>query len=147
MLTKRRERGLRLELKRLADEVDLPDTDHVERAQELVSEWFRRHRVIHEKIQNGTWVPGMDTTSMLATLCQIAESVIDHCETCGELLDKDCNGNFRCPTCDGPCPCCSDGPGPGEDTEEEDDEDWALPGEDMSVDLDEIRDEWDATKD
>lgn len=42
------------------------------------------------------------------------------CPTCGDTLDKDCQGNRRCPTCDGPCPCCSDGPGPGEtDTEHE----------------------------
>lgn len=32
--------------------------------------------------------------------------------SCGEELDKDCEGNFRCPICDGPCPCCSDGSGP-----------------------------------
>ena len=38
-----------------------------------------------------------------------------YCEECGELLDTDCNGNERCPTCDGPCPCCSDGGGPDVD--------------------------------
>lgn len=30
------------------------------------------------------------------------------CGTCGDTLDKDCNGRVRCPTCDPPCPCCSD---------------------------------------
>lgn len=40
------------------------------------------------------------------------------CSVCGEELDTDCNGNPRCTTCDGPCPCCNDGPGPGEDTAE-----------------------------
>lgn len=31
------------------------------------------------------------------------------CENCGEPLDKDCNGQPRCPDCDGPCLCCYDG--------------------------------------
>ena len=35
----------------------------------------------------------------------------EYCD-CGELMDKDCNGNSRCPNCDGPCPCCDDGGGP-----------------------------------
>ena len=33
------------------------------------------------------------------------------CEKCDDEMDQDCNGNPRCPTCDPPCPCCSDGPG------------------------------------
>ena len=32
--------------------------------------------------------------------------------SCGEDMDTGCNGNMRCPTCDGPCPCCDDGGGP-----------------------------------
>lgn len=43
-----------------------------------------------------------------------------HCEKCDDEMDTNCNGDPRCPTCDGPCPCCYDGPGPGE--EDEDDE-------------------------
>ena len=27
-----------------------------------------------------------------------------YCEECGEELDKDCQGELRCPNCDGPCP-------------------------------------------
>ena len=27
-----------------------------------------------------------------------------YCEECGEELDKDCQGEPRCPNCDGPCP-------------------------------------------
>lgn len=44
-----------------------------------------------------------------------------YCETCGDEMDQDCNGNPRCPTCDDPCPCCSDGPGymPEEESEDE----------------------------
>jgi hypothetical protein len=34
------------------------------------------------------------------------------CTTCNELLDQDCQGELRCPDCDGPCLCCSDGDGP-----------------------------------
>lgn len=30
------------------------------------------------------------------------------CDDCGAKLDKDCDGNIRCPDCDGPCPCCAD---------------------------------------
>jgi hypothetical protein len=41
------------------------------------------------------------------------EDVDDECGECGQEMDKDCNGNPRCPDCDGPCPCCYDGPGPG----------------------------------
>lgn len=37
------------------------------------------------------------------------------CPDCDDEMDTDCNGNARCPTCDGPCPCCDSGPGPGED--------------------------------
>ena len=44
-----------------------------------------------------------------------------YCDECGEELDTDCMGSDRCPVCDGPCPCCSDGPGYG--AEEEDEED------------------------
>jgi hypothetical protein len=39
------------------------------------------------------------------------------CHNCGEELDQDCNGNPRCPNCDDPCPCCSDGPGYSADCE------------------------------
>lgn len=48
------------------------------------------------------------------------------CETCGEELDRDCQGKPRCPTCDGPCLCCSDGPGPMdvEDDEDLDPDNW-----------------------
>lgn len=34
------------------------------------------------------------------------ENVVD-CP-CGETMDKDCNGKYRCPNCDDPCPGCSD---------------------------------------
>lgn len=37
-----------------------------------------------------------------------------HCGSCGDDLDTNCHGRPRCPTCDGPCPCCDDGGGPGE---------------------------------
>ena len=47
---------------------------------------------------------------------------------CGELLDQDCMGNPRCPVCDGPCPCCSDGPGFGWD--DDSDDDTTEPGDD-----------------
>jgi hypothetical protein len=36
----------------------------------------------------------------------------NRCPTCGEDMDTDCQGRPRCPTCDGPCPDCYDGPGP-----------------------------------
>ncbi len=32
----------------------------------------------------------------------------DYCD-CGELMDTDCQGEPRCPMCDGACPCCDDG--------------------------------------
>ncbi len=43
-----------------------------------------------------------------------------NCLECGGELDIDCQGEPRCPDCDGPCPSCDDGPGPGyeEDAEE-----------------------------
>jgi uncharacterized protein (TIGR02996 family) len=31
------------------------------------------------------------------------------CPHCGDVMDTDCQGSPRCPDCDGPCPCCSDG--------------------------------------
>jgi hypothetical protein len=31
------------------------------------------------------------------------------CPKCGSELDKDCQGEMRCPECDPPCPSCSDG--------------------------------------
>lgn len=47
---------------------------------------------------------------------------------CGELMDKDCQGNMRCPECDGPCLCCSDGGGPNPlgvaDDEDMDPDNW-----------------------
>jgi hypothetical protein len=30
------------------------------------------------------------------------------CRECGEVLDKDCSGQKRCPHCDPPCPQCCD---------------------------------------
>ena len=36
----------------------------------------------------------------------------DTCERCGEEMDKDCQGEPRCPECDPPCPSCDDGGGP-----------------------------------
>lgn len=35
-----------------------------------------------------------------------------NCPTCGDEMDKDCQGQPRCPTCDPPCPSCYDGGGP-----------------------------------
>ncbi len=32
----------------------------------------------------------------------------DYC-SCGEPMDTDCQGEPRCPMCDGACPCCDDG--------------------------------------
>jgi hypothetical protein len=37
---------------------------------------------------------------------------LGNCETCNEPLDQCCTGGSRCPSCDGPCLNCSDGPGP-----------------------------------
>lgn len=34
------------------------------------------------------------------------------CPSCNERMDKDCQGELRCPDCDGPCLCCYDGGGP-----------------------------------
>ena len=42
----------------------------------------------------------------------------DYCATCSDLLDQDCSGDPRCPQCDPPCPCCSDGDGPCEPDDE-----------------------------
>ena len=39
------------------------------------------------------------------------ETASEKC-SCGEMLDKDCWGMPRCPTCDPPCPGCDDGGGP-----------------------------------
>lgn len=36
----------------------------------------------------------------------------EYCPECGDLLDRDCQGELRCPECDPPCPGCSDGDGP-----------------------------------
>lgn len=42
------------------------------------------------------------------------------CEACGDDLDRGCDGEDRCPACDGPCPCCDDGGGPAADDEGDD---------------------------
>lgn len=31
-----------------------------------------------------------------------------YCPDCNELMDKDCQGKLRCPSCDEPCSCCCD---------------------------------------
>lgn len=53
----------------------------------------------------------------LATLLNLDDDTdLDQelCEKCGEELDRDCQGELRCPNCDPPCPGCSDGGGPGD---------------------------------
>ncbi len=47
---------------------------------------------------------------------------IGYCDDCGEEMDTDCNGNERCPNCDDPCPCCSDGEGYAEEHDGQPDE-------------------------
>lgn len=47
--------------------------------------------------------------------CLECEPDKNECGECGEELDKDCNGNDRCPDCDGPCSCCSDQSAESED--------------------------------
>jgi hypothetical protein len=37
---------------------------------------------------------------------------------CGDTMDRDCNGDPRCSTCDGPCLMCSDGTGSRRNPEE-----------------------------
>lgn len=51
--------------------------------------------------------------AVVGSACENCEHVFagNLCE-CGEELDKDCEGEPRCPICQGPCPCCDSGPGP-----------------------------------
>lgn len=58
-----------------------------------------------------------DFTAADQIVLEVAASV---CAECGDEKDTDCNGEPRCPTCDGPCPCCTDGGGPGTDADGED---------------------------
>lgn len=56
-----------------------------------------------------------DNPSEITTMWMEFYGLSNHCEECGEEFDRDCNGNDRCPECDGPCPCCFDGGEPGDD--------------------------------
>lgn len=51
------------------------------------------------------------------------EAVDDQCQNCGEVMSKDCAGEYRCEFCDDPCPKCHDGGGPGGDDDTDGDED------------------------
>jgi hypothetical protein len=52
-----------------------------------------------------------DTGSFVLTYVkgEDAPEETSECPKCGSELDKDCQGEMRCPECDPPCPSCSDG--------------------------------------